>query len=107
MTMARPSYKIDEQKPGSDLAGETAAALAAASIVFQDVDSAYAAEMLGVAKELYDFADNYRDIYDNSITDATQYYHSWSGYGDELAWAALWLARATGDDTYLDRAKGH
>nr|WGC43860.1 GH9-2 [Procambarus clarkii] len=106
MTMERPSYKIDEAKPGSDLAGETAAALAAASIVFQDVDSAYAAQLLDVAKELYDFADNFRDIYDNAITDATAYYHSWSGYGDELAWGALWLARATGDDSYLTRAKG-
>ncbi|KAK8718854.1 hypothetical protein OTU49_014423, partial [Cherax quadricarinatus] len=35
MTMERPSYKIDEEHPGSELAGETAAALAAASIVFK------------------------------------------------------------------------
>ena len=32
-TVARPSWKIDESNPGSDLAGEAAAALAAASIV--------------------------------------------------------------------------
>ena len=31
----RPSYKIDANAPGSDLAAETAAALAAASILFQ------------------------------------------------------------------------
>lgn len=30
--------------------------------------------MLAVAKELYDFADNYRDIYDNSIPDASAFY---------------------------------
>ncbi|KAK8724731.1 hypothetical protein OTU49_017490, partial [Cherax quadricarinatus] len=107
MTMERPSYKIDDGHPGSDLAGETAAALAAASIVFKSSDSAYSEEMLSVAKELYDFADAHRDIYTNAITDATAYYNSWSGYGDELAWAALWLARATGDDTYLTRARGH
>ncbi|TOF71996.1 hypothetical protein CGJ15_27700, partial [Vibrio parahaemolyticus] len=70
MTMERPSFKIDQSHPGSDLAGETAAALAAASIVFKDVDSSYSSEMLAVAKELYDFADNYREIYSNSITDA-------------------------------------
>ena len=35
MTMDRPSMKIDEQNPGSDLAGETAASLASASILFQ------------------------------------------------------------------------
>ena len=32
-SVARPSWKIDESNPGSDLAGEAAAALAAASIV--------------------------------------------------------------------------
>ena len=31
--IARPSWKIDQSNPGSDLAGEAAAALAAASIV--------------------------------------------------------------------------
>lgn len=31
---------------------------------------------------------------------------SWSGYGDELCWSALWLYRATNDNTYLDKAKG-
>ncbi|KAG0727593.1 hypothetical protein GWK47_034325 [Chionoecetes opilio] len=27
---------------------------------------------------------------------------SWSGYGDELCWVALWLARATGDHQYIE-----
>ena len=30
----------------------------------------------------------------------SDFYHSWSGYGDELAWAAAWLLRATGDQLY-------
>ncbi|XP_069172221.1 LOW QUALITY PROTEIN: uncharacterized protein [Procambarus clarkii] len=105
MYMDRPSMKIDKDAPGSDLAGETAAALAAASIVFKDVDSAYSAELLGVAEELYAFADEYRLEYHNSITDAADFYRSWSGYGDELLWGALWLYRATGDDTYLTKAQ--
>merc|ERR1712002_653595 len=66
MTMARPSFKIDNNNPGSDLAGETAAALAAASIVFKDVDPNYASQVLDVAKELYDFADQRRQTYDVS-----------------------------------------
>nr|WGC43861.1 GH9-3 [Procambarus clarkii] len=105
MYMERPSMKIDTSAPGSDLAGETAAALAAASIVFKDVDSAYSAELLDVAEELYAFADEYRLEYHNSITDAANFYRSWSGYGDELLWGALWLYRATGDDTYLTKAQ--
>lgn len=107
MTMERPSMKIDSDKPGSDLAGETAAAFAAASIAFKDVDSAYAATLLQAAEELYQFADERRDVYHNSITDAANFYRSWSGYGDELCWAALWLARATGSDTYLQKARVH
>ncbi|XP_045614940.1 LOW QUALITY PROTEIN: uncharacterized protein [Procambarus clarkii] len=105
MTMDRPSYKIDSGAPGSDLAAETAAALAAASIIFKDVDSAYASKVLSVAEELYAFADEDREVYSNSITDAAAFYRSWSGYGDELCWGALWLYRATGDDTYLTKAR--
>nr|XP_045609848.1 endoglucanase E-4-like [Procambarus clarkii] len=107
MTMERPSYKIDEENPGSDLASETAAALAASYMVFKNVDLEYATQLLDVAKELYEFADNFRATYDQSIDDACTGYHSWSGYGDELCWAGLWLARATGNDSYLTRVKGH
>lgn len=46
MTTPRNSFKLDDRHPGSDLAAETAAALAAASMVFQSVDTKYAAKML-------------------------------------------------------------
>lgn len=35
MTMARPCFRIEPGRPGSDVAAETAAALAAGSIVFK------------------------------------------------------------------------
>ncbi len=104
MPMQRPAYKIDTAHPGSDLAGETAAALAASSIIFRDSDSAYADKLLRHAKELYDFADQYRGNYSDSITDAKQFYNSWSGYADELSWGAVWLYLATNDQAYLDKA---
>jgi len=104
MPMQRPAYKIDATHPGSDLAGETAAALASASIIFRDSDPEYADEMLQHAKELYQFADQYRGKYSDSITDARQYYNSWSGYADELSWGAVWLYLATNEQTYLDKA---
>ncbi|XP_066945456.1 endoglucanase E-4-like [Macrobrachium rosenbergii] len=107
MTMSRPSFKITSSAPGSDLAGETAAALAAASIVFKDVDSGYSSQCLEAAKDLYDFADQYRQTYDTSIPQAGDFYKSWSGYGDELCWSALWMFRATGDSSYLQKARGH
>merc|ERR1711894_743795 len=40
----------------------------------------------------------------NSITNAQDFYGS-TGFEDELAWGALWLARATGDNSYVDRAR--
>ncbi|WP_156152249.1 glycoside hydrolase family 48 protein [Flammeovirga sp. OC4] len=105
MTMARPAYKIDAANPGSDLAGETAAAMAACSIVFKDSDPAYSALLLQHAEELYAFADNYRGVYSESITDAAGFYRSFSGYQDELVWGAAWLYKATGKTTYLDKAE--
>ncbi len=105
MPMARPSYKIDSSCPGSDLAGETAAALAAISSVFRTEDPAFAEEALTHARQLYDFADTYRGRYSDCIKDAQGYYRSWSGYQDELVWGALWLYRATGEARYLEKAR--
>ncbi len=105
MQMARPAYKISAGCPGSDLAGETAAAMAAASIVFRPTDAAYADTLLSHAKQLYTFADTYRGKYSDCITDAAGFYQSWSGYQDELVWGALWLYRATNDATYLTKAE--
>jgi hypothetical protein len=59
---------------GSELAAETAAALAAASIVFKDVDPSYSSELLTHAKQLFDFANNYRGKYSDSIREATPSY---------------------------------
>ena len=33
------------------------------------------------------------------------FFRSYSGYQDELAWAAVWLYKATGEATYLNYAK--
>ncbi|KAK2381403.1 cellulase [Trifolium repens] len=100
MTTSRTAYKIDEQHPGSDLAGETAAALASAAIAFRPYNSSYSNLLLVHAKQLFTFADRYRGLYDESISSAHQFYAS-SGYSDELLWAAAWLHRATSDEYYL------
>ncbi|NJL87270.1 MAG: glycosyl hydrolase family 9 [Leptolyngbyaceae cyanobacterium SM1_1_3] len=105
MAMERPAFKIDRQNPGSDLAAEAAAALAAASIVFRPTDSAYADTLLSNAEQLYDFADTYRGKYSDAIPNAQNFYNSWSGYEDELAWGASWLYEATGNVSYLQQAE--
>jgi hypothetical protein len=105
MPMARPSYFIDPTKPGSDLAGETAAAMAAASIVFKTDDLPYSDLLLDHAIALYTFAETYKAKYSASITDAANYYQSYSGFNDELVWGAIWLYKATGNTTYLTKAR--
>ncbi|KAK1619441.1 hypothetical protein QYE76_024958 [Lolium multiflorum] len=102
MTTSRQAYKVDRENPGSDVAGETAAALAAASMVFRDSNPHYAHLLLHHAQQLFEFADKYRGKYDSSIAEVKSYYASVSGYKDELLWAALWLHRATGRADYLD-----
>ncbi|NLD92878.1 MAG: T9SS type A sorting domain-containing protein [Fibrobacter sp.] len=103
--MRRPSAKISESKPGSELAAETAAALAAASIIFKPTDPTYAATLLTHAKQLYDFADKFRGKYDAAIPGASGFYSSHSGYNDEIVWGAVWLYMATDDKAYLDKAE--
>ena len=100
MILSRPVYFINETSPGSDLAGETAAALAASFFLFRDQgDLMYALDCLTVAKKLYNFAMNYRGLYHKAIADASESYKS-SGFRDELAWASLWLYRATNEEIY-------
>lgn len=52
MTTSRTAYKLDTNNPGSDLAGETAAALAAASLAFKPYDSSYSNLLLVHAKQV-------------------------------------------------------
>ncbi|XP_010252537.1 PREDICTED: endoglucanase 11-like [Nelumbo nucifera] len=101
MTTSRQAYKIDEKNPGSDLAGETAAAMAAASIVFRKSNPHYSHLLLHHAQQLFEFGDKYRGSYDSSIGAVKTYYSSVSGYKDELLWAAVWLYQATDNKDYL------
>ncbi|MEO3821043.1 glycoside hydrolase family 9 protein [Plantactinospora sp. B24E8] len=105
LPMARPAYKIDASCGGADLAGETAAAMAASSMVFRPTDPTYADTLVRHARQLYTFADTVRRAYHECITDVTNFYRSWSGYQDELVWGAIWLYRATGEASYLTKAE--
>ena len=104
ITYEYPSYKITSSSPGSEVAAETAAALAAASILFKKVDSSYSATLLKHSQEIYDFADENRGDYTKAVP-AQDFYASFSGYNDELAWGAVWLYRATGEEVYHEKFK--
>ncbi|WIA10828.1 hypothetical protein OEZ85_010994 [Tetradesmus obliquus] len=99
-----PVYVLDPRSPGSDVAGNIAAVLAQASIVFRQREPAYAAKCLAVARSVFDFGTKYRGKYSDSTSDAGAFYKS-SNYLDDLAWAAVWLHKATGQASYLAQAK--
>ncbi|MEL6880357.1 MAG: glycoside hydrolase family 9 protein [Cyanobacteria bacterium J06607_10] len=101
----RPSLKIDAKNPGSDLAAESAAALASAAVVFQSTQPSYARRLIRNAKQLYAFAKQYQGRYSDSITEAANFHKSWDDYQDELAWAATWIYKATGEKQYLKQAE--
>ena len=105
MTEKRPLIQVNTSFPGSDVAAETAAAMASASLVFKPIDSTYSDLLLKHAKQLFTFADKYRGSYSMSIPEVQTYYNS-TGYGDELLWAASWLYHATKDKSYFDYATG-
>jgi len=98
-----PSYKITASAPGSEVAADTASFLAASYLMFKEEDPSYANNLLKHAKEIYDFADKYRGEYIVAVPDAKNFYSNWSGYLDELAFGALWLYRATGDESYMKK----
>lgn len=95
----RKSFVLNSSTPGSDVAGQTAAALAIASIIFEPTDPQYAQTCLTHAKEIFEFGDKYR-----GINPLNELYPS-GGYLDDLAWGATWLYIKTGDTYYLDKAK--
>jgi endoglucanase len=102
---ARTSYAITASCPGSDLAGQASAALAASSIVFKTADPKYSAELLAQAESLFTFASTYLGDYSNCITQAQGYYNSFSGYWTQLVAAEIWLYKATGTASYLTMAE--
>ncbi|TVU18052.1 hypothetical protein EJB05_34119, partial [Eragrostis curvula] len=106
MDTPRTAYAVDAGRPGSDVAAETAAALAAAAVAFQQLDAPYAATLLQHAEKLFSFATNHRGLYQNSVPSVRAFYGS-SGDEDELFWAAAWLYVATGGDDYKAYISGH
>jgi hypothetical protein len=106
LKIQHPSYKIDRSHPGTDLACETAAALASASIVFKQSNPKYSKKLLNYARGLYDFGEKHLGKYSDSINAyARKDSYQSSGYGDELAWAATWMYKATKNTKYLNKAE--
>ncbi|CAK8575478.1 unnamed protein product [Lathyrus sativus] len=101
MDTSRKAYVVTTSKPGSEVSAEIAAALAASSIALSKNDGRYSSALLDRAKQVFDFANNHRGSYNDSIGDGVcPFYCDFNGYMDELVWGAAWLYRASNDQTY-------
>lgn len=115
ITNDRSAIKLDASNPGTEVAMDTAAAMAASSIVFRDSDPTYADKLMTHAKELYEFGDTYRGKFSDTIykidPQGANAYTSHSGYNDELVWGSIWLykgmeaQKAGSGSSYLAKAK--
>ncbi|THV08695.1 9 glycosyl hydrolase [Dendrothele bispora CBS 962.96] len=117
----RPSYQINDTHPGTDAAASVSAAFSSCSNLYAGrgfnaaqayqppaslQNSSYADTLLRHAQQLYSFAVNASGgqvTYQTSTPIATESYAS-SGFGDDLAIAALFLAAATNSSSYYQDA---
>ena len=83
MDTTRTVYNVSSERPGSEVAGETAAALAAASMVFREIDPEYAEILMAGARNAFDFADMYKGAYSDDPglrAGVCPYYCDFDGY---------------------------
>ncbi|KAF7001911.1 hypothetical protein CFC21_017472 [Triticum aestivum] len=103
MDTPRNVYEVSASAPGSDVAGETAAALAAASLVFKAADPDYSRRLVAAARDVMAFAWQHQGKYSDHVGGGvSNYYPSYSGYKDELLWGSAWLLWATKNSSYLN-----
>ncbi|KAJ6516028.1 glycoside hydrolase family 9 protein [Mycena sanguinolenta] len=116
----RPSYSINDTKPGTDAAAGASAAFAACAALYSNrgfngsystpaslTDETYAQTLLTHAQQLYTFAVNAtggQKTYQSSVSAVAESYGS-SGFGDDLTIAALFLAWASSSSAYYQQAE--
>jgi endoglucanase len=94
---------INSTNPSSEILGESAAALAATSVIFAEKDKVYSDKLLAHAIDLYTRATTHQGSYMTSTHPNLKTLKEWypsSIYTDELGWAASWLYSATKDEQY-------
>ncbi len=84
------------ENPATDVWGNTAASLAIMYLNYYNINSTYANICLDHALQMYDLGTTYF-----GLSDGHGFYPS-ASFWDDLAWAAIWLYKATGQESYLD-----
>lgn len=99
MDYPRPAYAVNS---GPDLAGEMAAALAAASIVFKDSPQ-YSRKLRTGAINIWTFARDKgkRQRFVANIPEGEVGFYNSTSFWDEYIWGGAWMYYATGNNSYL------
>jgi len=104
ITKDRPTFTCDKNSKCSAISAQMSASFASGAILFAD-DTAYATTLLDSAKRIFKFAESYQGDA-GSNAKASPFYTS-GGFKDELGLASIWLYKATGEQSYLDKAKAY
>ncbi|EFN58136.1 hypothetical protein CHLNCDRAFT_141891 [Chlorella variabilis] len=104
---SRPAWVWNRTTAASDLLGMASAALSSTSLLFSSSQPAYAAVLLGKARQLYAWGAAVPGQYSDSMPGYPQDLYESNRYHDKLMLAAAWLHRATGNASYLDAAHRH
>ncbi|GAA5799395.1 hypothetical protein HPULCUR_004810 [Helicostylum pulchrum] len=106
----RPSYQVNRTAIGTDAVAISAAALASASYLFRNNlnDTTYADQLLSQATSLFDLADTAqpRNVYVKAVPAIADYY-ACNNYTSQLTFAALWMYKASGNETYRTMASNY
>ncbi|VFQ98298.1 unnamed protein product [Cuscuta campestris] len=92
-SLNRPVYKVTAQERGSEVAAETAAALAAASIVFRKSNLSYSTELLITAKKVF-------------LTAGEQDFEPFKIHGDNYV-CAIYHGRHTAGGLYYEQGSSN
>ena len=103
----RPAAVYDRSMAAADLYASVSAALSTGVLIYGDSDPSYAENLKAAAVYLYDWGASTGGKYSNYYTDVTRATYPSNDNHDDLALAAGWLYRATGDRIYLDKAFQH
>jgi hypothetical protein len=111
-TGARPVLTTNTSSLAADILGQHAGALALMSLNYRTTDAAYANRCLTAARELFTLGQT--QLANPACTpngqacrgqDTGEFYNS-SSHFDDMAWGAIWLSIATGDQGFLAPVDG-
>lgn len=106
----RPSYQVNRTAVGTDAVAISSAALASASYLFRNNlnDTTYADQLLTQAASLFSLADTAqpRNVYTNAIPAIAEFYNC-NNYTSQLTYAALWMYKASGNESYRTMASNY